>query len=159
MVIIMKGNKIFIVKDVFRNNGRFRSKYIIMRDTHNSLPIFYFAEFDSKEQFDTFLNTLNIDYEIDEIHNQDTQDEIIVGHLTYKIESPFSAGFWDLNQLPQSRSLIKALSGGSIVDCYFSKDDKKKVIVWYRPNPNAKNVYVPLDAEKHIAHQKIYGCY
>ena len=150
----MKGNKVYIVKDVLGNNGRFRSKIIIMRDYQ-----FYFAEFDNHNQFNTFLDTLGIDFIMDEIHNQDTTDELIIGHLSHKIIDDYAGGFWQLYQLPKKRTLIKGLSNGSIVDCYFSKDNRKKEVKWYRPNPNAKNVYVPLSTEDHIAHQKIYGTY
>lgn len=149
----MKGNKVYIVKDVLGNNGRFRSKIIIMKDYQ-----FYFAEFDNHNQFNTFLDTLGIDFIMDEIHNQDTTDELIIGHLSHKIIDD-AGGFWQLYQLPKKRTLIKALSNGSIVDCYFTKDNRKKEIKWYRPNPNAKNVYVPLSTKNHIAHKKIYGTY
>ena len=65
--------------------------------------------------------------------------------------------FWDLNELPKNAKKIKALSNGSIVDCYYKKT--KKEILFYRPNPNAKNVYNPLKIDEHIKYQKENGIY
>lgn len=52
---------------------------------------------------------------------------------------------------------IKALSNGSIVDCYYVNDGKD--VKFYRCNPNAKKFYKPLSLEEHIAYQKQYGIY
>lgn len=52
---------------------------------------------------------------------------------------------------------IKALSNGSIVDCYFINNGKR--VRFYRCNPNAKDFYKPLSTEEHIMYQKEFGCY
>ena len=58
--------------------------------------------------------------------------------------------FWNKNEIPRGAKRIKALSNGSLVDCYYIKDKKNKTITIYRPNPNAKKVYKPLSLKKHI---------
>ena len=52
---------------------------------------------------------------------------------------------------------IKALSNGSIVDCYFINDGER--VRFYRCNPNAKDFYKPLTTEEHIKYQKEFGTY
>lgn len=65
--------------------------------------------------------------------------------------------FWKKEELPKGVKKIKALSNGSIVDCYYKKTDK--AVLFYRPNPNAKNVYKPLSIDEHIKYQKENGIY
>ncbi len=67
--------------------------------------------------------------------------------------------FWNKKQLPRGAKKMKALSNGSLVDCYFVKDKQNKTIEIFRPNPNAKKVYHPLSLKKHIKHEKKYGIY
>ena len=52
---------------------------------------------------------------------------------------------------------IKALSNGSIVDCYFINDGER--VKFYRCNPNAKNFYHPLPLAEHIKYQQEFGSY
>lgn len=52
---------------------------------------------------------------------------------------------------------IKALSNGSIVDCYYINNGKD--VKFYRCNPNAKKFYKPLPLDEHIAYQKKYGSF
>lgn len=52
---------------------------------------------------------------------------------------------------------IKALSNGSIVDCYFINDGKR--VKFYRCNPNAKDFYKPMSLEEHIMYQREHGTY
>lgn len=150
----MKGNKVYLVKNTLEHQGHFRSHIIIMKDY-----MFYLAEFNNMDQFNFFLDTLGIKFILDEIRDEGTEKELKIGYLDYLIQDDFVGGFWDLSNLPKNRKPIKGLSNGSIVTCYFSKDSRSKKITWYRPNPNAKNVYKPLEIEEHIAHQKIYGSY
>lgn len=67
--------------------------------------------------------------------------------------------FWDKKSLPRGAKKIKALSNGSLVDCYFTKDKQNKTIEIYRPNPNAKKVYRPLSVKKHIKYTRKHGVY
>ena len=77
--------------------------------------------------------------------------------MSHKINDFCGGGFWKLSDLPEGAKPFKALSNGSIVTCYFLNDGKEITI--YRPNPNAKEVYQPLELKEHIAHRKIYGTY
>ena len=93
-------------------------------------------------------------YEVNEILHEGTEHEIQVCFTDKIIRDGFY--FWKIEDLPEGIKPIKALSNGSIVTCYY-KTDKEAVI--YRPNPNAKEVYDPLETAEHIAHKKIYGTY
>ena len=72
--------------------------------------------------------------------------EYIEYRLSHSIDDNNS--FMKLSDIPNGAKPFKALSNGSIVDCYFLNDGK--TIHIYRPNPNAKNVYKPLDTKDHI---------
>lgn len=150
----MKGNEVIIVKNTEGNNHFFRSNYIIKQDS-----MYYFAEFRTQQQFENFLNTIGCKFILDKVKNKNTFNEIKFGHLDYFIQDYFTGGFWKLSELPKNSQKIKGLSNGSIVDCYFYKDKKNKKIIWYRPNPNAKDIYKPLEINEHIAHKMLYGCY
>lgn len=52
---------------------------------------------------------------------------------------------------------IKALSNGSIVDCYFVNDGNR--VKFYRCNPNAKKFYHPLSLEEHIKYHREHGSF
>ena len=47
---------------------------------------------------------------------------------------------------------------GTIVDAGMGEYDGE-VIHFMRPNPNAKDIYKPLDIVEHIKHVKQYGTY
>ena len=132
-----------------------RSYWIIH---NNSISSNIKAEFNNKEQLDMFAKTLGFSYEL-----QDEQDTIWGGKyqrytMDKNIVEPLGyGGFWKLEDLPDGVKPIKALSNGSIVTCYYL--DAGDRIEFYRPNPNAKEVYKPLNTDLHIAHMKIYGSY
>ena len=56
--------------------------------------------------------------------------------------------FWNVSDIPDNASLYKDLSNGSLVDCYYTWEEN--IYTVYRPNPNAKNVYKPMEIEQHI---------
>lgn len=123
----------------------------------NGYTSWRFASFVNKEQLDCLAETLGFTYELVEEtstsfgkYQRYTMDKNIVEPLGY-------GGFWKLADLPDGVKPIKALSNGSIVTCYYLTMDDR--IELYRPNPNAKEVYKPLDINEHIAHQRIYGTY
>lgn len=126
-----------------------RSHIILHENWH-----YYFAEFDTIEQLDFFAKTLGFNYELTE--ERETEHGI---YRQYAIDRNIvdNKGFWKLADLPENAKPIKALSNGSIVDCYFTNNGT--TIDFFRPNPNAKEVYKPLSTELHIAHKKIYGSY
>ena len=51
--------------------------------------------------------------------------------------------FYNLEDVPQTAIKTIALCNGSYVDCYAA--DHGDSIDFYRPNPNAKSVYIPYD--------------
>ncbi len=65
--------------------------------------------------------------------------------------------FWKKEDLPPEAKPIKLLSNGLIVDGYYTNDGE--TIAFYRPNPNAKEIYKPLSVKDHIAFQREYGVY
>lgn len=62
-----------------------------------------------------------------------------------------------MSDIPENAKPFKALSNRSIVTCYFLNNGKEITI--YRPNPNAKDIFIPLETKEHIAHQRMYGIY
>ena len=49
--------------------------------------------------------------------------------------------FWSLDEIPENARRFVSLCNGEYVDCYITDDGQTATI--YRPNPNAKNVYIP----------------
>ena len=81
-----------------------------------------------------------------------------VGIYHYRIDKTIEDRyFWNLSQIENLDKCVKhkGLSNGSVVDCYTYSDDNKVII--YRPNPNAKEVYKPLDIKEHIEFNKLNG--
>ena len=52
-------------------------------------------------------------------------------------------GFWDISEVPEDATPYYDLCNGSYVQCYIL--DKGNEVITYKPNPNAKDVYTPLD--------------
>ena len=126
-----------------------RSRWIIRKD------FWYFAEFDDEEQLRFFAQTLGFTYKLRMEKPWTFGGEYREYDMDKMIEDHYS--FWHLSDLPEGAKPIKALSNGSIVTCYYVTEGDR--IKFYRPNPNAKEVYHPLDVGDHIAHLRIYGCY
>ena len=114
--------------------------------------LWFFATFHSKAQLDRFAKVIGFTYKL---------REKSTGLVIYECDRNFiggsNGGFWKLEDLPRGAKPIKALSNGSIVDCYFTNDGRN--VIFYRPNPNAKDVYKPLSLAEHIEHTKKYGTY
>lgn len=53
--------------------------------------------------------------------------------------------FWSTDELPEGCKPIKAYCNGNKVRCYVHNDGT--TITYYRPNPNAKEVYVPMEQD------------
>ena len=75
--------------------------------------------------------------------------------IKYLKEELIEESFITKKQIPAGAKKIKALSNGSIVSCYFLRSGNK--IIFYRPNPNYKRIYRPLEISKHITHVLKYG--
>ena len=109
------------------------------------------------EQLQFLADTLGFEFELVEEKAWPNGGTYRKYSMNRKIDSPYNGGFWKREDVPADAKPIKALSNGSIVTCYFTNDGE--TIKFYRPNPNAKEVYKPLSTELHIAHVKTYGCY
>ena len=51
--------------------------------------------------------------------------------------------FWSMNEIPEDAQKFIGLSNGSYVNCFYADVDGIRTI--FRPNPNAKEVYKPVD--------------
>jgi hypothetical protein len=61
-------------------------------------------------------------------------------------------GFWDIKEVPKEAKPYYDLCNGSYVQCYIL--DKGNEVITYKPNPNAKEVYQPLD---YVAFRRVIG--
>ena len=147
----MKTNRMTIVE---KTHERLHRSPIIIRDTDS---LYICAEFDSVEQLDFLAQTVGFTYTAESWMDTEYCGIWREYRLSHRIERDYFGGFWSLDEIPEGAKPIKALSNGSIVTCYFTNDGE--TIRFYRPNPNAKQVYHPLTVEEHIAHRRIYGSY
>ncbi len=65
--------------------------------------------------------------------------------------------FWERREIPEGARRFRALSNGSIVWCWWKRTGNR-IDIW-RPNPNARKVYRPLDLDRHIAFSRRNGTY
>ena len=128
---------------------RFHRYPIIVHKNHS----FYFAGFQNIGQLDFFARTLGFSYSKRK-ENDNGGVVYTEMNMSHGIEEHY---FWCLSEIPLDAKPIKAHSNGSIVTCYFVTT--ADTIHFYRPNPNAKEVYKPLPLDDHIAHNRIYGSY
>ena len=61
--------------------------------------------------------------------------------------------FWRMEEIPKDAVKYIDLSNGSLVDCYYTNE--KNVYTVYRPNPNAKEVYKPMELKQHLEYISI----
>ena len=117
--------------------------------------LWHFASMDAMSQLTALSKTLGFTFDL-------IEDKQIAGGARLQVYSMshilIEGGyFWNVEELPEGAKPIKALSNGSLTDCYFTNDGK--IITMFRPNPNAKNVYKPLSMQDHIGHENKYGIY
>lgn len=118
---------------------------------HNG--IWHFARFSNFKQFRKFAKLLGFKYKLLDRKKyywfscgQEKNKNVLFLQMSHEIKE--MGYFWNLPELPEGCQHIKALSNGSMVDCYFK--NVGDYIEFYRPNPNAKNVYKPLSLEDRI---------
>lgn len=137
-----------------RTDSQYHRSPIILLETDGQ---HYFAEFETAEQLDFFVNTLGVRYEAITWRETERCGILREFRMSHRIEDAVRTYFWSLDELPEGAKPIKALSNGRVVTCYFHNNGE--TVTFYRPNPNAHGVYHPLALEDHIAHQRIYGSY
>ena len=91
---------------------------------------------------------LGFTYTLEEVSQSEEHGKYRRYSISRTIDDRCGGGFWKLSDIPDDAKPFKALSNGSIVDCYFLNDGE--TIHIYRPNPNAKEVYKPLSLKDHI---------
>ena len=117
----------------------------------------YFGRFSSLEQLDVLAKLLGFTYKLEEEKKTKNNGIYKTYSMSHELDNPLVGGLWKISELPEGAKPFKALSNGLIVTCYYLNDGK--TIHIYRPNPNAKNNYEPLNLKDHIAYQKAHGCY
>lgn len=146
------------------NNNRLTMVERTDREWHRS-PItlhradgtfYYFAEFENIEQLDFFAQLLGFTYTAESWRETERCGIWREYKTSHRIISE-DYGFWNLGDLPADAKPIKALSNGHLVTCYFTNDGE--TITFYRPNPNARDVYKPMTINQHVAHVQVYGRY
>lgn len=99
---------------------------------------FCHLSFVSFEAFKKYADYLGVTYE----RISDRED-----YAHYHLSHDFAEKlFWNMEELPEGVKPIYAMNNGSMVQCYFRTLEHD--VEFYRPNPNAKNVYVPLSFEE-----------
>lgn len=139
-----------------------RLSYVSKPDKHHRKPwiiwdgMWIFAEFETEEQLQAFSKTLGFQYDPKPGEERPYNGGIYREYTIDKVIND-DKGFFNLEELPEGATPIQALSNGYLVTCYFKTYDDR--IDFYRPNPNAKEVYKPMPTQAHIAHQMLYGSY
>lgn len=150
--------------------------YITMTDKvhkHHREPIilhenwqWYMGEFKTEEQLKRFAERLGFTYEfVGEEYSDFTQSTTRYFKLNrvfrkgkcHKYENSMTEFFWHYEELPSDAKPIIGLSNGCLVTCFFTNDGE--TISVYRPNPNAKDVYIPMTTEEHIAYIQRNGLF
>lgn len=116
---------------------------------------FHFASFNTLEQLKRFVAKFGGKLKVKDKINFDNGEKFY--SLTCGLNFVTSGCFYDRSEVPFNSKPIKALSNGSIVDCYYTVNGD--TVAFYRPNPNAKNVYEPMAILDHIKYQKENGIF
>jgi hypothetical protein len=137
---------------VFREDRQGKEQYPIFVGHYGTCGVF--AGFSTLEQYQHYIKEYNID--IDYFSKRTNSNPIDgITEIFRCMNDFYTVLFWNINDLPQNCKKIKALSNGSIVDCYYLKNGKD--IIMFRPNPNAKELYKPLPIKEHIEHSNKFG--
>lgn len=126
----------------------------------------YLGEFKTAAQFEKFAAYMGFSYELMGVETWNWLNGETVSY--YKLSHKFREGkchkseycgmcegFWDYSELPSGAKPIIVHSNGSLVTGFFTNDGE--TITIYRPNPNAKNVYIPMTTENHIKYLEDNG--
>lgn len=102
--------------------------------------------------FDFWAKSRNVTLELEEEFEHHQYGKTKIYRAKGNIEEQL---FWHLSDIPEGAVKFTGLSNGSYVDCYYLHTDEGSKI--FRPNPNAKEVYVPMALEDHIEFDKKFG--
>lgn len=101
---------------VEKTSKRFRSHVIIYNG------FYHFAEMHTIEQLEKFSNMLGFTYTLEEVSQSEEHGKYRRYSISRTIDDRCGGGFWKLSDIPDDAKPFKALSNGSIVDCYFLND-------------------------------------
>lgn len=116
---------------------------------HNGM--WHFGRFSNMEYLQQFLDFAGLAIELIEEKETDAGKWKMWKVNLQEIQEH---GFWNTDTIPEEARCkpFLGLSNGSTTQCYLYNDGN--VLHVYRPNPNAKNVYVPLSIKDDIAHRR-----
>lgn len=124
-----KDIKIIPMHKIYFNSPHYmrerRSKVVIMQDF-----MYIFKEFYTIKAFKEWADYVGLTYRKDDSGQY------------YANQFLRSKYFWKLEELPEGCKPVEDLSNGSKVRCFAHNDGETLTI--YRPNPNAKDVYIPM---------------
>lgn len=156
---MLQGNRsfkgLYVLEDVNSNSigvtervkGNFdsRYKYLVAQFSLDAWP----RAFVTKTGYKTFLKVYNLKKTSPVTKHVNGKNVV----LCYNLNGRFKVvTFWHKYDLPKDCKHFIGLSNGNYVDCYYADIEGVRVI--FKPNPNAKEVYKPLDYSKCA---KIYG--
>lgn len=140
----VNSNSIDVVERV-KGNFNTRYKYTVAQSAFDVWP----RAFVTKTGYKTFLKVYNL-------KRTSPGEKIVNGKsvvLCYNLSGKFKVvTFWHKYDLPKNCKHFIGLCNGNYVDCYYADIEGVRVI--FKPNPNAKEIYKPLDYFKCA---KIYG--
>lgn len=105
-----------------------------------------FSAYKTKKWFDDFIERHNIELTISDQYKDKYNKQVIIYKSDRTINNSY---FTAISQVPTDAIKYTDLCNGSLVDCYYTHD------AIYRPNPNCKNIYIPLEIKEHIAFRNI----
>ena len=113
-----------------------------------------YTAFATRNGFKNFLKRNNLKLKL-ELKNDNFEGGWLKYYSCVSDGDLHEESFWNLSEIPEGAIKYKNLSNGSYVDCYYY--NKGNDSYNYRPNPNAKEVYIPMTVEEHIEYSKING--
>ena len=131
--------------DYGKVNPKIGYRYLIGQGSVN----FALRAFCTSEGFKQFLKVYNVKMsKTFEFHSSFNGD-----YRCYTLKTKYKVcDFWHLYDLPKNVKKFIDLCNGSYVECYYADIEGQRVI--FKPNPNAKEVYKPLD---YIYYSKLLG--
>lgn len=112
----------------------------------------FFARYRNMEQLDALAGLMGFTY----TENKDAEKP---GYRSFRLSHQLTEGpgFWRREDLPSTAVPYKDYSNGSLCTCYFLRNDKEKSITVFRPNPNSKQVYDPMNQKEKMAYTRVHG--
>jgi hypothetical protein len=127
-----------------------KDKYTV---SHFGSP-FHIASFPSETAFKRFSKLIGIDKKLELVSHEPSVDYgyIKVYHCHHDFVDAF---FWSLEEVPPKAIRCKGLVNGSLVDCYIVNNATGTLFL--KPNPNAHNLYRPLNGADKEAFVRKWG--